>query len=331
MNGRMRLSCRSVVVLASLLAAPLGGCQRAEPATRTSAPPLPAAGSAKAPAAAVVEAPPPSAPEPAPPPYDLAAERERRIGAARTELGPRALATVVSDIFVVVGPPGFPSSSFESSVALMRSSMSAYLNGRFGKKPGEAITVYLFPEGSSYERFCKATYGAPCLAHYGFYEPGRRYMVMNIGLGAGTLTHEIVHPLVEADFPEAPTWLNEGIASVFEAPVIPRPGEIHGVKNWRHPRLARALLSHAERDRAQLATVFTLADETFRSEDEDLHYAMARYICQWLDARGKLWPFYQRWRDTAAADPTGRQAFTDVVGMSPEQASPVWAKWALAL
>jgi hypothetical protein len=264
-------------------------------------------------------------------PYDLAADRERRARIAKEELGPRTITTIVSDIFVVIGPPGWQGGSFEQSVSLMRSSMAGYMNNRFGKKPAQAISVYLFPEGQTYESFCKKKYAAPCIAHYGFYQPGDRYMVMNIGLGLGTLTHEIVHPLVETDFPDAPTWLNEGIASVFEAPVITKPGEIHGVKNWRHPRLKRALSSASERDQARLDTLFTMRDDVFRSDAEDLHYAMARYVCQWLDERGKLWAFYQRWRDTAATDPRGVKAFTDVVGMTPAEANLPWTKWTLAL
>ena len=195
---------------------------------------------------------------PAEPAYDLAADRERRARVAKEELGPKTITTVVSDIFVVIGPPGWQGGAFEQSVSLMRNSMAGYLNNRFGKKPSQAISVYLFPEGQTYETFCKKKYAAPCIAHYGFYQPGDRYMVMNIGLGLGTLTHEIVHPLVESDFPEAPTWLNEGIASVFEAPVITKPGEIHGVKNWRHPRLKKALTS-AEREHARLDVMFAHA------------------------------------------------------------------------
>jgi hypothetical protein len=278
------------------------------------APPAPAAASGRAEA-----------------PYDLATDIERRSRAAKEELGARTITTVVSDIFVVIGPPGWQGGSFEQSVSLMRSSMAGYLNNRFGKKPSQAISVYLFPEGKTYEAFCKKKYDAPCIAHYGFYQPGDRYMVMNIGLGAGTLTHEIVHPLVESDFPDAPTWLNEGIASVFEAPVIPKAGEIHGVKNWRHPRLKRALTTAAERDHARLDTLFSMRDEVFRAEAEDLHYAMARYVCQWLDERGKLWAFYQRWRDTVATDPSGEKAFKEVVGMTPAEANPAWTKWTLAL
>jgi hypothetical protein len=265
------------------------------------------------------------------PAYDLATDRERRARIAKEELGPRTVTTVVSDIFVVIGPPGWQGPAFEQSVGLMRSSMAGYMNNRFGKKPAQAISVYLFPEATSYESFCKKKYAAPCIAHYGFYQPGDRYMVMNIGLGLGTLTHEIVHPLVETDFPDAPTWLNEGIASVFEAPVITKPGEIHGAKNWRHPRLKRALQSATERDHARLDVLFGMRDEVFRGGAEDLHYAMARYVCQWLDERGKLWTFYQRWRDTVATDPTGNKAFQEVLGMTPAEANAAWTKWTLAL
>ena len=61
-------------------------------------------------------------------------------------------------------------------------------------------------------------------------------------------------------------------------------------------------------------------------EDEDLHYAMARYVCQWLDERKMLWPFYRRWRDTFEKDPTGAQAFAEVVGTSPAEANVAWVK-----
>jgi hypothetical protein len=274
-----------------------------------------------------VSPPPPATPAEA---YDLSADQQRRARIAKDELGPKTVTTVVSDVFVVIGPPGWQGGQFEQSVGLMRSSMAGYMNGRFGKKPAQAISVYLFPNAKTYESFCARKYSAPCIAHFGFYQPGDRDMVMNIGLGLGTLTHEIVHPLVEADFPEAPTWINEGIASVFEQPVLPKPGEIHGGKNWRHPRLKRAL-SSVERDRARLDHLFGMSDETFRGDAEDLHYAMARYVCQWLDERGKLWPFYQRWRDNVRSDPTGQTSFTEVVGMTPAEAHVVWAKWVLAL
>ena len=257
------------------------------------------------------------------PAYDLAADRERRLALARTELG-KTTTAIVADTFVVVGPSG---SNFGASVALMRNAMTGFLNDRFAQKPAEAITVYLLPDAASYEAICRKKYGAPCIAHFGFYQPSDRSMVMNIGLGVGTLTHELVHPLVEANFPEAPTWLNEGIASVFEQPVIPKAGEIHGAKNWRLPRLRAGLAAREIR----LEQLFTLSDEAFRADHEDLHYAAARYVCQWLDERGKLWPFFQKWRTTHATDASGVRTFTEVVGMTPEDAHAAWAKWIAAL
>jgi hypothetical protein len=154
---------------------------------------------------------------------------------------------------------------------------------------------------------------------------------MNAGPGLGTLTHELVHPLLETDFPGAPTWLNEGIASLFEAPVLPRPGEIHGTKNWRLPRLLAGLATRSERDEARLDHLFGMSDDTFRNEREKLHYATARYACQWLDERRMLWPFYRRWRDHATEDPTGERSFEEIVGKPPREVTEAWIGWVRAL
>jgi hypothetical protein len=160
---------------------------------------------------------------------------------------------------------------------------------------------------------------------------------VHAGPGIGTLTHEMVHPLVEADFPKAPTWIDEGIASLFEAPVLPRDGEIHGAKNWRLPRLLAAMRAtkpaaggatrlEARLD-ARLDVLFGMSDATFRDDDETLHYAMARYACQWLDQRGKLWAFYRAWRDGIDTDPTGEHAFVAAMGQTPAEANETWQAW----
>jgi Protein of unknown function (DUF1570) len=279
-------------------------------------------------------APPPRADVPAAavsPPYDLAADQAARLAEARTELGARIPSQVVDDVFLVYGAPGWEGPAFTQSVGLVKSALGAYFTGRFKARPARAISVYLFGSSGPYEAYCKAKYGDKCLSKYGFYRPDERRMVMNAGLGLGTLTHELVHPIVETDFPQAPAWINEGIASLFEAPVIPRAGEIHGAKNWRHPRLLAAISSPTERGVARLDALFGMSDDVFRDDTEDLHYAMARYVCQWLDERGKLWAFYQAWRDNVADDPTGVRAFASVTGKPPTEVSDAWAKWVKAL
>ncbi|HXK17732.1 MAG TPA: DUF1570 domain-containing protein [Polyangiaceae bacterium] len=257
--------------------------------------------------------------------YDLPADVARRSAEARQELGGRATVSTVEDVFMLITPPN--QGSLPGTVALTKQVLGAYFNGRFSKKPSQAISVYLFPDSAPYEAYCQKRWGAACGTPFGFYRPDERRIVMNAGPGIGTLTHELVHPIIETDFPEAPTWLNEGIASLFEALTLPAAGQIHGVKNWRHPRLLRALGSNTERDQASLPAVFAMSDAAFRGAGEDLHYASARYLCQWLDQKALLWPFYQRYRDHHAEDPAGAQSFLAVVGKTPAAANDDWVRW----
>ncbi len=298
----------------------------AEPAARRVAlrPPAP-------PRASFPEAPPPALP-PAPvvelPVYDLAADLELRENAAKDEVGKAVHTEVTHGVFLFITPRR---GALAGAVSVANRALDAYFNGRFTTPPKRAISVFLFPNATSYQAWCTRHWKEPCDSPYGFYLARERSIIMNVGPGIGTLTHELVHPLVEADFPEAPDWINEGIASLFERFLLSRPGEIHGAKNWRHPRLILAWRSKTERDEARLPALFGMSDETFRDKKEDLHYAMARYLCQWLDAHGWLWPFYQKWRDSFASDPTGSQAFTSVVGKTPEAAHEQWQRWVRAL
>jgi hypothetical protein len=267
--------------------------------------------------------------KPAAPPYDLDSDIEARKTEALSDLGERTATEVVEGVFLVIAPGG--RGALAGSIDVTRRSLAAYFNGRFGRRPERAISVYLFPEERSYSKYCTKRWREACSSPYGFYLHAERRIVMNVGLGVGTLTHELVHPLVESDFPRAPDWINEGIASLFEQFYLPRPGEIRGGKNWRHPRLIRGLRSKTERAHASLPALFAMSNEVFRGELEDLNYATARYFAQWLDSKDQLWPFYQRWRDNHATDPTGEKSFVAVTGKTPAEADAEWARWVQSL
>jgi hypothetical protein len=245
------------------------------------------------------------------------------------ELGPRTDVQVVEGTFVVAAPGG--RRALASALDVTRQALGAYFNGRFEKRPTRAISVYLFPTAAPYDAYCKKRDSVSCISPYGFYLHADRRIVMNVGPGLGTLTHELIHPLVETDFPAAPDWINEGIASLFEHFYFSAPGEMHGAKNWRHPRLVQALRSEQERIDASLPTLFALSDPQFRGDKEDLNYAAARYLCMWLDEREDLWPFYQRWRDHYAEDRSGAKSFEAVVGKTPAEANAEWTAWVLRL
>ncbi len=263
------------------------------------------------------------------PAYNLAADLAAREKELKDELGKRTATALASEVFLLASPAG--AGALSGPLDITRRALEALTNGRFGRRPARAISVLLFPEARSYSAHCQKRYARACTSPYGFYVHSERRIVMNVGLGVGTLTHELVHPLVEADFPQAPDWLNEGIASLYEQFSMPKKGEIYGWKNWRHPRLLQGLRSKQESSFATPAALFDMSDDTFRGEREDLNYATARYFCQWLDQKKLLWTFYARYRDTHATDPSGRSAFAHTFGKTPEEASPEWSRWVRAL
>ncbi len=261
--------------------------------------------------------------------YDLDADVRRRLADAARELGPRTLTHVEAGRFVLAaGREGTP---FDAAVKLVHATLEALANGRIAGLPAQAVTVFVLPSRAAFDVFCRGRFdGGGCPSKYGVYLKEPREIFADASNGARTLAHEVTHPLLEADFPEAPLWLQEGIASLYEAPELSHDdagAEIHGVKNWRLPRLLAAFASPEERRDARLDALFGMTDEAFRAGDEELHYAMARYACQWLDHDGRLWPFYHAWRDGAAGDPTGERAFVKVVGKAPRETNDDWVAW----
>lgn len=274
-----------------------------------------------------------SAPKPAPvvvnepPPYNLAVDLAEREKVIRADVSAKTRFEVVEGVFQIASPTGV----MGSSAVVTKAALDAYYNQRFDKRPAKAITVILFDAAKPYDAFCKARWGKACSTPFGFYEPTIRTVVMNVAPGIGTLTHELVHPIVEADFPDAPTWINEGIASLYEAFSLPKKGEIRGNKNFRHPGLVAALKSKTLRAHASLPALFAMSDAEFRGEHEGLNYATARYFCMWMETQKKLWGFYQAWRDDFAHDPTGEKAFGATMGKSPKELDDAWASWVRSL
>jgi hypothetical protein len=284
-------------------------------------------------------APPPASTASGPPlrrPYDLEADIRDRTERAHAELGDSAPVRVEAGVFVLVGPR--PGRFFDASVKLAHDALQAYFHGRFARPPARAVTVFVFPKEAPYRTFCRQHLAASrwggaehCDTALGFYAGVSREIFANLEPGLTTLTHELVHPIVESDFPEAPAWLNEGLGALYEMPVFPRAGEVHGGKNWRLPGLRATLAATRTHDATQLGALFAMSSDDFRTGNVNLHYAVARYLCQWLDAREQLWPFYRAWRDGFLDDPTGETTFARVTGGTPADAQAAWEAWVRGL
>jgi hypothetical protein len=133
---------------------------------------------------------------------------------------------------------------------------------------------------------------------------------MNISTGGGTLVHEIVHPYIEANFPNCPAWFNEGLGSLFEQSAE-RDGHIIGLPNWRLPGLQRAI---REQRAPQFDKLLKTTTNQFYGDDSGVHYAEARYLLFYLQEQGLLRTYYQRFVENQARDPSGYDTLIEVLG-----------------
>lgn len=251
------------------------------------------------------------------------ANAEDRRAEIERDLGKHATVTEVEGFLIAAPPPG----DLTGSATIAKRAILAFLNDRFKTPPSEPVVVYLFGSNQPYQAYCKKRWNEPCISIYGFYIGAERRIVLNVGPGVGTLTHELVHPILRADFPTAPTWIDEGLASLYEGFYLGKKNDIYGTKNWRLPRLKQGMTSPHDKDEVGLVQLFRLSDDEFRNDKEDLHYTMARYFCLWMQTRGWLWDFYQRWRDQVGEDPTGEKAFLAVTGKTLAELNADWLRY----
>lgn len=201
----------------------------------------------------------------------------------------------------------------------------------FSTRPTKILPVFLFKSASSYYRGVEKLTGEEPGTPYGFYSRTHAGLFMNIATGGGTLVHEIVHPFVEADFPAAPAWLNEGLGSLFEQSAE-RDGHIVGLTNWRLAGLQKAIKSGRV---PTFKTLTHLGDNEFYGDDSGVNYAAARYLLYYLQEKGVLRDFYRAFRSAAADDPSGYAtlvATLAVVGEDDMSAfEDSWRKYVSAL
>lgn len=197
----------------------------------------------------------------------------------------------------------------------------------FEKDPNQIVDVWLFRDKDTYEKHCVTLFGRKPSTPFGYYSSSNRALVMNISTGGGTLVHEIVHPFIESNFPNCPSWFNEGLASLYEQ-CRDRDGYIWGSTNWRLRGLKKAIAA------GTVPAFETLCNSTtheFYEEDPGTNYAQARYLCYYLQEQGLLVKFFHEFR-TANSDPTGFETLKNVLGTQDIASfQKRWEAWTAAL
>ncbi len=173
----------------------------------------------------------------------------------------------------------------------------------FQERPTQPITVLLFRSERSYSHYSQKLFGEADISQYGYYKPNSRTLLVNIATGDGTLLHELTHALIDFDFPNAPDWLNEGLASLHEQCRF-RGGAggpwIEGTVNWRLKGLQQVIRQQRLRSLASL-----VEERNFRGSFEGTNYAQARYFCLYMQQKGLLEEFFAAFRKNQVRDPRG--------------------------
>jgi hypothetical protein len=239
----------------------------------------------QAPNAQAAANPPVAAKYPSP---ELVAACEKVAAAVRAADGVK-MRTVVYPPFVVAGDMGEGQLDSYARGSVVRPAKALW-NGYFDRRPDKAITVYLFGGAKNYAAFAKRDYSDGGEPHFGYYVDSERRMVMNIDTGTGTLVHELTHALIVYDFPDLPTWFNEGFASLHEQCQV---GEdtITGLTNWRLPDLQVAIKAGTLRSLKDLVT-----ERDFYGRKQGMNYAQARYFVMYMQTKGLLKDFYRYFR-----------------------------------
>ena len=232
----------------------------------------------------------------------------------------------IEDPFVVVGDGSVDTLARRSST--VRWAADLLEHGFFDHRPTKILDIYLFETAETYARGVSTLTGKSPTTPYGFYSSSHGAMFMNIATGGGTLVHEIVHPYVEADFPDAPAWLNEGLGSLFEQSAQ-RDGGIVGLPNWRLAGLQRTI---ARGELQSFETLAHLPHGEFYRDETGTNYAQSRYLLYYLQEHGSLREFYRTFRARRAQDPTGYDTLAATLGERDMDAfKRRWERYVIAL
>jgi hypothetical protein len=248
---------------------------------------------------------------------------EDRAQALQKQLAGTTMTVMVESPFVVVGDMGAKETR-RIATGFLRSKTSMLEKDFFPQRPDKLIEVWLFKNEKSFRAGAKKFFDDTPDTPFGYYSPDHSAMIMNAN-GLGTLSHELVHPYMEKNFPNVPSWFNEGLASLYEYPGEAK-GHIIGHVNWRLPELKREI---TKKTLPTLVKLLGTTTDEFYNADWDA-YAQARYLCYYLQEHGQLHAFYDKFKaDTK--DETGQAALESVLGEKLADFEPKWRAWVLAI
>lgn len=242
-------------------------------------------------------------------PVTNSADLQKHADQLKTKLKNRGFTVLIETPFVVVGDEAEDVVK-QRTQDTVKWTVERLKKDYFTKDPANILEIWLFKDDLSYRKHAKEFFNDEPETPYGYYSPSNKALVMNIATGGGTLVHEIVHPFIEANFPDCPAWFNEGLGSLYEQSGEV-DGHIHGFTNWRLPGLQKGINKKIV---PTFKALTSMPDREFYREDTGTNYAQARYLCYYLQQKKLLTKFYKKFLIDRKTDPTGYKTLQKVTG-----------------
>lgn len=199
----------------------------------------------------------------------------------------------------------------------IKNTVEAMLNSYITVKPDKVIPIVLFENYNTYRDFAVNNFGMDenDLSPYGFYKISRNAVIIRYVSWKGSLPHELTHAFIQYDFPDIPSWFNEGLASLHEKSTF-KNGELSGEFSWRILSIRRAV---NENTYTGIETLMKTNDDELYSKKSSFYYAQSRYLLMYLQEKNLLKKFYKDFRKTYEKDNTGITQLTKITGKSIDE------------
>lgn len=199
----------------------------------------------------------------------------------------------------------------------IRQTIDGMVNGYVSRTPDSATAIFLFGDYEDYKAFTlnNTDIEEKDLSPYGYYKISQNIIVIRYVSWKGSTKHETAHRFTKADFPDAPSWFDEGLSSLLEKSAY-KNGKLVGEFSWRIVAIRRAIKDDKYTGLKQLMQT---NDNELYGKRTSFYYAQARYLLMYLEERGFLEEYYKTFRDTYRQDKTGISQLENILGKSLDE------------
>ena len=240
---------------------------------------------------------------------------------------PEGFTFVIQSPFIIIGDES-PDMVKSRALHTVKAFSDAMKRQYFDTEPPCIFEIWLFKNEVSYRKYTKELFNDTPDTPFGYCSGTHSALIMNIATGGGTLCHEIVHAYVASNFPECPSWFNEGLGSLYEQCQFV-DGKAMGMTNWRLAGLHRQIRNNTLPSFKSLCS--TTTHEFYNPSTGD-NYAQARYLLYYLQEHTMLETYYRTFLKNVSHDPTGYETLKYVLKEDDMTAfQKRWQEWVLAL